>query len=98
MSYIDEVYQRVVEQNPSQPEFHQAVKEVLMTLKPAIDANEVRYRREALLERLVEPDRQIMFRVPWVDDKGQAHVNTGFRVQLITRSGLIRAACVFIPL
>ena len=70
MSYIDEVYQRVVSQNPSQPEFHQAVKEVLMTLKPAIDANEARYRREALLERLVEPDRQIVYRVQFNDAIG----------------------------
>ena len=97
MSYIDEVYQRVVEQNPSQPEFHQAVKEVLMTLKPAIDANEVRYRREALLERLVEPDRQIMFRVPWVDDKGQAHVNTGFRVQFNNAIGPYKGGLRFHP-
>ena len=97
MSYIDEVYQRVVEQNPSQPEFHQAVKEVLMTLKPAIDANEARYRREALLERLVEPDRQIMFRVPWVDDKGQAHVNTGFRVQFNNAIGPYKGGLRFHP-
>ena len=87
MSYIDEVYQRVVEQNPSQPEFHQAVKEVLMTLKPAIDANEARYRREALLERLVNPERQFKFRVPWVDDKGQVQVNTGYRVQFNSAIG-----------
>ena len=97
MSYIEEVYQRVVAQNPSQPEFHQAVKEVLMTLKPAIDANEARYRREALLERLVEPDRQIIFRVPWVDDKGQAHVNTGYRVQFNDSIGPYKGGLRFHP-
>ena len=81
MEYVDEVLASVIEKNPSQPEFHQAVKEVLESLRPVIDANEEKYRKEALLERLVEPDRQILFRVPWVDDKGQAQVNRGFRVQ-----------------
>ena len=81
MGYVDEVLASVIEKNPSQPEFHQAVKEVLESLRPVIDANEEKYRKEALLERLVEPDRQILFRVPWVDDNGQAQVNRGFRVQ-----------------
>ncbi|MDE7425456.1 MAG: NADP-specific glutamate dehydrogenase [Lachnospiraceae bacterium] len=81
MSYVDEVIESVVKKNPSEPEFHQAVKEVLESLRPVIDANEALYRKEALLERLVEPDRQFKFRVPWVDDKGQVQVNTGYRVQ-----------------
>ena len=81
MSYVDEVIELVVKKNPSEPEFHQAVKEVLESLRPVIDANEALYRKEALLERLVEPDRQFKFRVPWVDDKGQVQVNTGYRVQ-----------------
>ncbi len=81
MSYVDEVLERVVAKNPAEPEFHQAVKEVLESLRPVIEANEERYRKEALLERLVEPDRQFKFRVPWVDDKGQVQVNTGYRVQ-----------------
>lgn len=81
MSYVDEVISRVIEKNPGEPEFHQAVKEVLTSLKPVIDANEEVYRREAILERLTEPDRQIKFRVAWVDDKGQVQVNTGYRVQ-----------------
>ena len=80
MSYVDEVIAKVVEKNPAQPEFHQAVKEVLESLKPIVDANEEKYRKEALLERLVEPERQILFRVPWVDDNGQVQVNKGFRV------------------
>ncbi len=81
MSYVDEVYEKVVAKNPAEPEFHQAVKEVLDSLRPVIEANEEKYRREALLERLVEPDRQFKFRVPWVDDQGQVQVNTGYRVQ-----------------
>ncbi|MBR2403072.1 MAG: NADP-specific glutamate dehydrogenase [Lachnospiraceae bacterium] len=71
----------VVEKNPAQPEFHQAVKEVLESLRVVIEANEEAYRRDALLERLVTPERQIIFRVPWVDDKGQVQVNNGYRVQ-----------------
>ena len=81
MSYVDEVIESVVKKNPGEPEFHQAVKEVLDSLKLVIEANEEKYRREAILERLVEPDRIITFRVPWVDDKGQAQVNRGYRVQ-----------------
>ena len=81
MSYVDEVYARVVEQNPGESEFHQAVKEVLDSLKLVIDANEEKYRKMGLLERLTEPERIISFRVPWVDDNGQVHVNTGYRVQ-----------------
>ena len=87
MSYVDEVYESVVTKNPGEPEFHQAVKEVLDSLRPVIDANEDLYRREALLERLVEPERQIKFRVPWVDDKGQVQVNVGYRVQFNSAIG-----------
>ena len=87
MSYVDEVYERVVRENPSQPEFHQAVREVLDSLRPVIERNEERYRREALLERLTMPERQILFRVPWVDDKGQVQVNNGFRVQFSSAIG-----------
>ena len=81
MSYVDDVYKMVVEKNPSQPEFHQAVKEVLESLRVVIEANEEKYKRDALLERLVTPERQILFRVPWVDDNGQVQVNNGYRVQ-----------------
>lgn len=87
MSYVDEVYNRVVEQNPAQPEFHQAVKEVLESLRTVIEANEETYRKEALLERLTTPERQIFFRVPWVDDKGQVQVNNGYRVQFNSAIG-----------
>ena len=81
MSYVDEVLEIVKKKNADQPEFLQAVTEVLDSLRPCIDANEELYRKNAILERITEPDRQIMFRVPWVDDNGQVQVNRGFRVQ-----------------
>ena len=87
MSYVDEVYDRVVAQNPAQPEFHQAVKEVLESLRVVIEANEEEYRKEALLERLTTPERQILFRVPWVDDKGQVQVNNAMRIQFNSAIG-----------
>ena len=87
MSYVDEVLEKVVAKNPAEPEFHQAVKEVLESLRVVIEANEEKYRKEALLERLVEPERQIKFRVPWVDDAGQVQVNTGYRVQFNSAIG-----------
>ncbi len=87
MSYVDEVFQMVVEKNPAQPEFHQAVKEVLESLRVVIEANEEAYRKDALLERLVTPERQLLFRVPWVDDKGQVQVNNAFRVQFNSAIG-----------
>ncbi len=87
MSYVDEVYDLVVAKNPAQPEFHQAVKEVLESLRVVIEANEEKYRKDALLERLVTPERQLLFRVPWVDDKGQVQVNNGFRVQFNSAIG-----------
>ena len=87
MSYVDEVLELVVAKNPAQPEFHQAVKEVLESLRVVIEANEEEYKKNALLERLVTPDRQLLFRVPWVDDKGQVQVNNGFRVQFNSSIG-----------
>ena len=87
MSYVDEIYAKVVEQNPGEKEFHQAVKEVLDSLRLVVDANEEKYRKAALLERLVEPERIISFRVPWVDDKGQVQVNKGYRVQFNSAIG-----------
>ena len=87
MSYVDEIYAKVVEQNPGEAEFHQAVKEVLDSLRLVIDANEEKYRSVSLLERLVEPERIISFRVPWVDDKGNVQVNKGYRVQFNSAIG-----------
>ncbi len=87
MSYVDEVLELLVKKNPNEPEFHQAAKEVLESLRPVIEANEEKYRKEAILERLTEPERVIMFRVPWVDDKGQVQVNKGYRVQFNSAIG-----------
>ena len=87
MSYVDEVIERIVKENPNEPEFHQAVKEVLNSLRPVVDANEEKFRKDALLERLTNPERQLKFRVPWVDDKGQVQVNTGYRVQFNSAIG-----------
>ena len=87
MSYVDEVLARVKAKNASQPEFLQAVEEVLESLRPAVEANEEKFKKEALLERITEPERQIIFRVPWVDDNGQVQVNTGYRVQFNSAIG-----------
>lgn len=87
MSYVDEAIERVIRENPGEPEFHQAVKEVLESLRPVIEKNEEKYRKDALLERLVNPERQIKFRVPWVDDNGNAQINTGYRVQFNSAIG-----------
>ena len=97
MSYVDEIIDKVVAQNPGEPEFHQTVKEVLDSLRPVVEANEAKYRKEALLERMVIPERVIMFRVPWVDDKGQAQVNTGYRVQFNGAIGPYKGGLRFHP-
>ena len=97
MSYVDEVLENVIAKNPAQPEFHQAVKEVLESLRVVIEANEEEYRKEALLERLTTPERIIMFRVPWVDDKGQVQVNNGFRVQFNSAIGPYKGGLRFHP-
>ena len=97
MSYVDEVLELVVAKNPAQPEFHQAAKEVLESLRVVIEANEEEYRKDALLERLVTPERIIMFRVPWVDDKGQVQVNNGFRVQFNSAIGPYKGGLRFHP-
>ena len=97
MSYTEEVYERVVAPNPGEPEFHQAVKEVLDSLKVVIDKNEEEYRSMSLLERLVEPERIISFRVPWVDDKGVVQVNKGYRVQFNSAIGPYKGGLRFHP-
>lgn len=97
MSYTEEVYERVVAQNPNEPEFHQAVKEVLDSLKVVIDRNEEEYRRLSILERLVEPERIISFRVPWVDDNGTVQINKGYRVQFNSAIGPYKGGLRFHP-
>ncbi|MCD7866679.1 MAG: NADP-specific glutamate dehydrogenase [Clostridiales bacterium] len=97
MSYTEEVYERVVAQNPGEPEFHQAVKEVLDSLEVVIERNEEEYRELSILERLVEPERIISFRVPWVDDKGVVQVNKGYRVQFNSAIGPYKGGLRFHP-
>ena len=87
MSYVDEVIDQVIKQNPNEPEFHQAVKEVLESIRVVVEKNEEQFRHDALLERLCNPERQIKFRIPWIDDNGQVHVNTGYRVQFNSAIG-----------
>ena len=97
MSYVDEVLAQLIEKNPAEPEFHQAAKEVLESLRPVVEQNEEKFRKDALLERLVNPERQIKFRVPWVDDKGQVQVNTGYRVQFNSAIGPYKGGLRFHP-
>ena len=97
MSYTEEVYERVVAQNPGEPEFHQAVKEVLDSLKVVIDENEEEYRKLSILERLVEPERIISFKVPWIDDNGTVQVNKGYRVQFNSAIGPYKGGLRFHP-
>ena len=97
MSYVDEIKQRVREQNPSQPEFNQAVEEVLESVRAVVEKNEELYRREALLERLTMPERNFTFTIPWVDDNGQVHVNRGYRVQFNGAIGPYKGGLRFHP-
>ena len=97
MSYVDEVIETIIAQNPSEPEFHQAVREVLESLRVVIEENEEEYRKNALLERLTNPERQLKFRVPWIDDNGQVQVNTGYRVQFNSAIGPYKGGLRFHP-
>ena len=97
MSYVDEILERVAKENPGQPEFLQAVTEVLESLRPVIDRNEDLYRRDAILERLTTPERSILFRVPWIDDSGKVHVNNGYRVQFNSAIGPYKGGLRFHP-
>ena len=97
MSYVDDVIETIIEQNPSEPEFHQAVREVLESLRVVIEENEDEFKKNALLERLTNPERQFKFRVPWVDDNGQVQVNTGYRVQFNGAIGPYKGGLRFHP-
>ena len=97
MSYVDETLARAKAQNPDQPECQQAVQEVLESLRVVIERNEESYRRNALLERLTTPERCILFRVPWVDDKGQVQVNNAYRVQFNSAIGPYKGGMRFHP-
>ncbi|BCI60669.1 NADP-specific glutamate dehydrogenase [Solibaculum mannosilyticum] len=96
MSYVQSVLEAVIQQNPGEKEFHQAVTEVLNTLAPVIERNP-QFEKAGLLERLVEPERQIKFRVPWVDDNGKVHVNRGYRVEFNSAIGPYKGGLRFHP-
>ncbi len=97
LSYVDDVIETIIAQNPSEPEFHQAVREVLESLRVVIEENEEEFKKNALLERLTNPERQFKFRVPWVDDNGQVQVNTGYRVQFNGAIGPYKGGLRFHP-
>src|ERR671918_419565 len=96
MALVQEVLEIVKKRNPNEPEFLQAVTEVLESIEPAVQRNK-KYRDSKILERLVEPERMIQFRVPWVDDKGQIQVNRGFRVQMNSAIGPYKGGLRFHP-
>ena len=96
VSYVEKVLAELIVSNPNQPEFHQAATEVLRSLKPVVDKDE-KYAKAGLLERLVEPERQIIFRVPWIDDNGQVHVNRAYRVQFNSAIGPYKGGLRFHP-
>lgn len=97
MTYVEEVLERVKRNNPGEPEFHLAVKEVLQAIEPVLKAHEAEYRKIRLLERIVEPERSISFRVPWVDDKGDLHINRGYRIQFNSALGPYKGGLRFHP-
>ena len=95
-SAIQSVYEQVIKRNPGEAEFHQAVKEVLDSLQPVIDKHP-EYIKAKILDRLVEPERQIIFRVPWQDDKGEFQVNRGFRIEFSSAIGPYKGGIRFHP-
>ncbi len=96
MGYVDSVMELVIKRNPSEPEFHQAVKEVLDSLKPVFERHP-KYEKNRILERFVEPERVVIFRVPWQDDKGNVQVNRGFRIQFNSAIGPYKGGLRFHP-
>ena len=96
MSYVQRVLEDLKNRNPGEKEFHQAATEILLTLEPVINAHP-EYEKSALLERFTEPERTILFRVPWVDDNGNVHVNKGYRVQFNSAIGPYKGGLRFHP-
>jgi len=96
MSYVQRVIAETIKSTPREPEFHQAVEEVLCCLEPVMDAHPM-YEEAAILERLVEPDRSIIFRVPWIDDQGNIHINRGYRIQYNSAIGPYKGGLRFHP-
>ena len=96
MTYVERVLKDLKERNPGEPEFHQAATEILTTLAPVVEKHP-EYEKAGLLERFVEPERVVMFRVPWVDDNGKVHVNKGYRVQFNSAIGPYKGGLRFHP-
>ncbi|MEM7389171.1 MAG: Glu/Leu/Phe/Val dehydrogenase dimerization domain-containing protein, partial [Pseudomonadota bacterium] len=96
MQYIEEVLQSVKESNPNEPEFYQAVEEVISSINQIVEGNS-EYQQQAILERLVEPERQVIFRVPWLDDDGKVQVNRGFRIEFSSALGPYKGGLRFHP-
>jgi glutamate dehydrogenase (NADP+) len=94
--YLEQLMERVIQRNPAEPEFHQAVREVLTSLDPVVTAHP-KYIKEGVMDCLVEPERTIKFRVPWEDDQGNIHVNRGFRVQFNSAIGPYKGGLRFHP-
>ena len=97
MSYVEEVYAKLEVKHAYEPEFLEAAKRILETITPIVEANEEVYRKNSLLERLVEPERIITFRVPWVDDQGKQQINLGYRVQFNSALGPYKGGLRFHP-
>ena len=95
-SSVDEFTSHVKARNPNEPEFHQAVEEVVESIWPVVEQNP-RYRAANILGRMVEPERVILFRVPWVDDQGQVQVNKGYRIEMNSAIGPYKGGLRFIP-
>ena len=95
-TFVDEFMAELKAKNPAEPEFHQAVQEVVESLEVVIERNP-EYRKAKILERIVEPERVIMFRVPWVDDKGEVQVNRGFRIEMNSAIGPYKGGLRFHP-
>ena len=97
MAYVDEVMESVLRRNPGESEFHQAVKEIFDSIAPVIAKHEADYRENKILETIVEPERSVSFRVPWVDDHGKVHVNRGYRTQFSSTLGPYKGGLRFHP-
>jgi glutamate dehydrogenase (NADP+) len=93
---METILNQIKERDPEQFEFHQAVEEVMDSVKPVLDRN-LEYRQQAILERITEPERMILFRVPWMDDSGQVQVNRGFRVEMNSALGPYKGGLRFHP-
>src|SRR5450756_2606341 len=94
MGLIHEILESVKRRNPNEPEFHQAVTEVLESIEPAITRHK-KYQDARILDRIVESERQLIFRVPWQDDKGQIHINRGFRIQFSSAIGPYKGCLLY---